>query len=155
MIEDAEVTKVLASLVADNEALKRDNAELQNLLTESREDLKTLQEEVDERRANDASYSAGRHRYTSSIRSNHSTISPLSPAFHIGTLPTPSQMQLRTPSRNIGSSSKSDHRRAASVEPRSRHTFVRLDLLEWATVLFISPLGTTYTRHRPTSGITY
>ena len=42
---------MMESLVADNEALKRDVAELQNLLTESREELRTLQEEVEETRA--------------------------------------------------------------------------------------------------------
>jgi hypothetical protein len=51
MTEDAEVTKVLESLVADNENLKHDNAELQNLLTDTREDLRALQEEVEEHRA--------------------------------------------------------------------------------------------------------
>jgi hypothetical protein len=51
MAEDAEVMKVLESLVADNENLKHDNTELQNLLTETREDLRALQEEVEEHRA--------------------------------------------------------------------------------------------------------
>jgi hypothetical protein len=51
MTEDAEVMKVLESLVADNENLKHDNSELQNLLTETREDLRALQEEVEEHRA--------------------------------------------------------------------------------------------------------
>jgi len=37
--------------VNDNETLKRDNAELQDLLTESREDLHALQEELEEQRA--------------------------------------------------------------------------------------------------------
>jgi cysteinyl-tRNA synthetase len=49
--EENEVTKVLESLVADNENLKHDNAELQNLLTEAREDVHALQEEVEENRA--------------------------------------------------------------------------------------------------------
>lgn len=38
----------MESLVADNEALKRDIAELQNLLVEAREDVRTLREEVEE-----------------------------------------------------------------------------------------------------------
>lgn len=49
--QENEVMKVLESLVADNENLKRDNAELQNLLTEAREDVRTLTEEVEEHRA--------------------------------------------------------------------------------------------------------
>ncbi|KIK64794.1 hypothetical protein GYMLUDRAFT_56777 [Collybiopsis luxurians FD-317 M1] len=50
--ENSELTKVLESLVDDNEGLKRDNAELQALLTESRDDLHALQQEVEEQRAN-------------------------------------------------------------------------------------------------------
>jgi hypothetical protein len=51
MSEDGEVMKVLESLVADNENLKRDTAELQNLLADAREDIRTLQEEIEEHRA--------------------------------------------------------------------------------------------------------
>ncbi|KAF8497341.1 hypothetical protein JB92DRAFT_3125710 [Gautieria morchelliformis] len=46
--EDPEITRVLESLVADNETLKRDTAELQNLLLESRDDVRTLREELEE-----------------------------------------------------------------------------------------------------------
>lgn len=60
MAEEAELTKVLESLVADNETLKRDNAELQHLLAESREDLHTLQEEVEEQRVHPPSRSGGK-----------------------------------------------------------------------------------------------
>ncbi|CAE6424435.1 unnamed protein product [Rhizoctonia solani] len=49
--DDPEVMRVLEALVADNEALKRDAAELQNMLTESREDVRMLQEEIAEMRA--------------------------------------------------------------------------------------------------------
>lgn len=49
--ENPEVTHILESLVADNEAIKRDNAELQNLLTESREDLRVAREELAEHNA--------------------------------------------------------------------------------------------------------
>lgn len=59
MAEETEVTKVLESLVADNETLKRDNAELQNLLAEAREDVHALQEEVEENRATSLSGSRG------------------------------------------------------------------------------------------------
>ena len=38
----------MESLVADNEALKRDIAELQNLLAESREDVRALREEMED-----------------------------------------------------------------------------------------------------------
>ncbi|KAG6336482.1 hypothetical protein ID866_2596 [Astraeus odoratus] len=46
--EDTEVMKLLESLVSDNEALKTDNEELHKLLTESREELQTLQAQVEE-----------------------------------------------------------------------------------------------------------
>ncbi|KAG8897961.1 hypothetical protein FRB99_007771, partial [Tulasnella sp. 403] len=49
--ENPEVTRILESLVADNEAIKRDNAELQNLLTETREDLRLVREELSEYQA--------------------------------------------------------------------------------------------------------
>ncbi|KAI0920845.1 hypothetical protein AcW1_004995 [Taiwanofungus camphoratus] len=120
VVEDAEVTKVLESLVADNEALKRDHAELQNLLTEAREDLRSLQEEVEERRADNSSYL--RHRYTSSGHSSgyHDLSAPLSPTFHVGTAPTPSV--LHAVHRNIKAGAISD-RRAVSVERSTRRAF--------------------------------
>jgi hypothetical protein len=49
--EDPETTRVLESLVADNETLKRDIAELQNLLLESRDDVRMLRDELEEHRA--------------------------------------------------------------------------------------------------------
>ena len=49
--DDSEIMRILESLVADNEALKRDNAELQGMLAETREDVLSLREEVDEQRA--------------------------------------------------------------------------------------------------------
>lgn len=48
--DQPEVTQVMESLVADNEALKRDIAELQNLLAESREDMRVIREEMEEAR---------------------------------------------------------------------------------------------------------
>ncbi|KAH9048949.1 hypothetical protein EDB84DRAFT_1261589 [Lactarius hengduanensis] len=49
MEQHDEVTKLLESLVADKEALEKSNAELQGLLSESREALDALQEEAGER----------------------------------------------------------------------------------------------------------
>lgn len=51
---------MLESLVGDNETLKRDNAELQHLLAESREDLHSLQEELEEQRVNTPSRAGGK-----------------------------------------------------------------------------------------------
>lgn len=50
--EQPELTGVLETLVDDNETLKRDNAELQALLADAREDCRALQEEVEDQRVN-------------------------------------------------------------------------------------------------------
>ncbi|KAJ2930403.1 hypothetical protein H1R20_g6698, partial [Candolleomyces eurysporus] len=50
--EQEELTHVLESLVNDNETLQRDNGELQRLLSETREDVHTLQQDLEEQRAN-------------------------------------------------------------------------------------------------------
>lgn len=60
IVEQSEIMKVLESLVEDNETLKRDNAELQSLLAQSREDYHVLQEEIEEQRANPPSRSGGK-----------------------------------------------------------------------------------------------
>ena len=59
--ESPEVNRVMESLVADNEALKRDIAELQNLLVESREDARGLREEAEEMKANVSTGVGGEH----------------------------------------------------------------------------------------------
>ena len=103
-------------MVADNEALKHDNAELQNLLASEREELHSLQEELEERRASDAPVRRG-HRVTQSGSSfyYHDMSAPLSPTFQIGTAPTGSSvLRSRLQAENAGS-----ERRSVSVE-RSR-----------------------------------
>ena len=50
--EHDELTNDLESSVNDNEILRGDNAELQHLLTESREDLHGVQERIEEQWAN-------------------------------------------------------------------------------------------------------
>jgi hypothetical protein len=47
---DGEMVKVLESLVADNEDLKRSSIEIQTLLQESRDDVHALQQELEELR---------------------------------------------------------------------------------------------------------
>ncbi|EED81094.1 predicted protein [Postia placenta Mad-698-R] len=117
--EDAEVTKILESLVADNEALKRDNAELQNMLAETREDVRALQEEVEERRAGDTSFR--RHRYTNSGQSsNFEASSPLSSSFHVGTVPANSLLHSWQRHGHLGTPF---NRRAASAERSTRRGF--------------------------------
>jgi regulator of replication initiation timing len=51
-VAEEELTSVLDSMVHDNEVLKRDNAELQHLLAESREEIHNLQEQLEEQRVN-------------------------------------------------------------------------------------------------------
>lgn len=58
--EQPELTSVLETLVDDNETLKRDNAELQTLLADAREDCRALQEEVEDQRVNPPSRSGGK-----------------------------------------------------------------------------------------------
>ncbi|KAF4620068.1 hypothetical protein D9613_004831 [Agrocybe pediades] len=74
-VGEEQLTHVLESLVQDNEVLKHDNAELQHLLAESREDLHALQEEVEEQRA-----------LNPPSRSGAST--PYSRHFHSGSVPS-------------------------------------------------------------------
>ena len=111
---------MLESLVADNEALKHDYAEVQNSLSETREDLRALQEAVEERRANGTLVS--RHQHTDSVTSAGSA--PLSPTFNVGTAPSPSDLH----SVFMSSGGPSRGRRAASAERFPRRPFVSLIL---------------------------
>jgi hypothetical protein len=73
---------MLESLVAANEALKRDSREMQQLLSESREDSRALQEELEEFRASE-NRKYPRHRFTNSVHSSiHSVPGPLSPGLN-------------------------------------------------------------------------
>ncbi|KAF7775677.1 hypothetical protein Agabi119p4_4070 [Agaricus bisporus var. burnettii] len=78
-----EITKILESLVQDNETLKHDNDELQQLLSHSREDFASLQEEYEEYKANPVISRSGattpnsRHSHRPSIVSIHSRDYPV------------------------------------------------------------------------------
>ncbi|KAF8207848.1 hypothetical protein K438DRAFT_1713393, partial [Mycena galopus ATCC 62051] len=71
-----ELSGVLETLVDDNETLKRDNAELQTLLADAREDCRALQEEVEDQRVNPPP------------RSGAGTPSHLRQHFHTGSVPS-------------------------------------------------------------------
>jgi predicted nuclease with TOPRIM domain len=58
-----EIMKLLESLVADKEALRKSNVELQDLLSESREALQALQEEAGERLASSQQVGTSGLRY--------------------------------------------------------------------------------------------
>ena len=111
---------MLESLVADNEALKHENAELQNLLGEAREDLRSLQEEVVEHRAR--STSGPRHRYHDSIGSTlFDDPATLASPFLVGTAPATSTLHSMFTQQKAGPSTD---RRAASSERFPRRGFV-------------------------------
>ncbi|KAK0491541.1 hypothetical protein IW261DRAFT_1438264 [Armillaria novae-zelandiae] len=76
--DQTEFTKALEFLVDDNESLKRDNAELQHFLSESREEIHALQEEVDEYRANPVPRSGAGTPRTPAFRHH----------FHSGSMPS-------------------------------------------------------------------
>ncbi|KAJ7621442.1 hypothetical protein FB45DRAFT_754104 [Roridomyces roridus] len=79
--EQPELVSVLETLVDDNETLKRDNAELQTLLADAREDCRALQEEVEDQRVNPPPPRSGastpshlrQHFHTSSVTSSYNT----------------------------------------------------------------------------------
>ncbi|KAJ7506672.1 hypothetical protein B0H11DRAFT_2323021 [Mycena galericulata] len=75
--QESELTGVLTTLVDDNETLKRDNAELQALLADAREDCRALQEEVEDQRVNPPP-----------PRSGAGTPSHLRQHFHTGSVPS-------------------------------------------------------------------
>lgn len=89
--------------MADNEGLRRDNTELQALLATTREELRALQDELEERRATDTPYN---HEIPASYRA------PTTPTFNFGTAPAPSAMHTIFTSPEAGPSG----RRSQSVE---------------------------------------
>ncbi|KAK7062348.1 hypothetical protein R3P38DRAFT_3384266 [Favolaschia claudopus] len=98
--EQPELTSVLQTLVDDNETLKRDNAELQTLLADAREDCRALQEEVEEQRV------------IPPPRSGAATPSHLRQHFHSGSVPN-----ALNPSFNFG-----DRRTSRRYEPLTPET---------------------------------
>lgn len=124
LTEDSGVSKVLESLVADNESLKRDSTELQHLLDETREELRTLQEEVEEHRASNSPAVRHRHqdRLTSSVFDDSAT---LASPFRVGTAPVSSMLSTIFASQQ--KAGPSSEKRASSSERFGRRAFVRHD----------------------------
>jgi hypothetical protein len=81
MAELTALTHVLESLVNDNESLKHDNAELQNLLVESREETHLLQQEVEEHRANSPLQAGSKHWCISAPTSLLTAMKPARPTY--------------------------------------------------------------------------
>ncbi|KAF8806115.1 hypothetical protein BYT27DRAFT_7257535 [Phlegmacium glaucopus] len=71
--EEDELTNVLETLVNDNEILKGDNAELQHLLAESRENLHALRRHLrsNEQTLSETPHSRHHHRFSSSSLKDH------------------------------------------------------------------------------------
>jgi hypothetical protein len=138
MEQHDEVMKLLDSLVADKEALEKSNAELQELLSASREALDALKEEAGERLA--SSPDSGADRFLGSSLSPKRQITgwippPLSLAGprNIPRAPSPSSsMTYGTAPGPLSPISAifSDHeklsksRRSSSIETPSRHSIV-------------------------------
>ncbi|GJE87434.1 hypothetical protein PsYK624_035170 [Phanerochaete sordida] len=118
--DDHEVDTMLESLVADNESLKRDNSELQHMLDETREELRTLQEEVDEHRAGNSS--TARHHDNNSITSSlFDDSATLASPFRVGTAPATSM--LTSMFANQPQAGPSREKRASSSERFARRVF--------------------------------
>lgn len=95
------------------------------MLAETREDVRALQEEVEERRAGDTSFR--RHRYMNSGQSsNFEASSPLSSSFHVGTVPSNSLLHSWQRHGHLGTPF---NRRAASAERSTRRGFVSVTSL--------------------------
>ncbi|KAK0207041.1 hypothetical protein DFS33DRAFT_639709 [Desarmillaria ectypa] len=105
--DQTEFTKFLESLVDDNESLKRDNAELQHFLSESREEIHALQEEVEEYRANPIPRSGAGTPRTPTFRYH----------FHSGSMPS---SILREPMSS---------RRTSSLDRKARRLHLNQDPL--------------------------
>ncbi|KAH9030142.1 hypothetical protein EDB85DRAFT_2290610 [Lactarius pseudohatsudake] len=127
MEQHDEVTKLLESLVADKEALEKSNAELQGLLSESREALDVLQEEAGERLVS----SPGGGRISSPLSSTRPR--------NIPTAPSPSS------SMTYGTA---PGRRSFSIESPSRRSFVYAPLTPETSRRALSPRSSQARRTR-------
>ncbi|KAJ7461929.1 hypothetical protein FB451DRAFT_475703 [Mycena latifolia] len=105
--EQPELTSVLETLVDDNETLKRDNAELQTLLADAREDCRALQEEVEDQRVNPPP-----------PRSGAATPSHLRQHFHTGSVPS----AMLSPTYSFKRSSSAERRSSRRYEPLTPET---------------------------------
>ncbi|KAJ7181584.1 hypothetical protein C8R43DRAFT_273424 [Mycena crocata] len=106
-VEDQpELTGVLETLVDDNETLKRDNAELQTLLADAREDCRALQEEVEDQRVNPPPPRSGAG--TPHLRTH----------FHTGSVPS----AMLSPSYGYRRNSSAERRTSRRYEPLTPET---------------------------------
>nr|GAT50162.1 predicted protein [Mycena chlorophos] len=104
--DQPELTSMLGTLVDDNDTLKRDNAELQTLLADSREDYRALQEEMEEQRVNPPP------------RSGTATPAHLKQHFHTGSVPS----AMLSPAYSFKRSSSNEQRSSRRYEPLTPET---------------------------------
>lgn len=112
--DQTEFTKVLESLVDNNESLKRDNVELQHILSESREEIHALQEEVEEYRANPTPHSSAGTPRTPTFRHH----------FHSGSMPS-SILREQMSSRRTSSLERKARRPHLNEDPLTPESHVR------------------------------
>ncbi|KAJ7055101.1 hypothetical protein C8F01DRAFT_1063304 [Mycena amicta] len=105
--EQPELTSMLGTLVDDNDTLKRDNAELQSLLADAREDYRALQEEMEDQRVNPPP-----------PRSGAATPSYLRQHFYSGSVPS----VMLSPSYSFKRSSSTERRSSRRYEPLTPET---------------------------------
>ncbi|KAJ7034158.1 hypothetical protein C8F04DRAFT_1395617 [Mycena alexandri] len=110
-----ELTTVLETLVSDNETLKRDNAELQTLLADAREDCRALQEEVEDGRVNPGVGNGG----GSISRAGTPVHLQLRGHFHTGSVPS---TMLGPTTYNFKRSSSNERRTSRRYEPLTPET---------------------------------
>ena len=142
--QDKEFSQILESLASENEALKHGNAELQNLLNDSREEIRTLREEVEEQRAASASplpsqwgdvttwsLNAETARFQRTHRPNASWASSFT-----GYVPSPRRSSFGTrvpiarahsPNYSMSRKSITKPHRSPSVEPSEDHTLIHVE----------------------------
>ncbi|KAJ6532259.1 hypothetical protein DFH09DRAFT_1092922 [Mycena vulgaris] len=106
--EQPELMGVLETLVDDNETLKRDNAELQTLLADAREDCRALQEEVEDQQVNPPPPRSGAGTPSSHLRGH----------FHTGSVPA----AMLSPTYNFNRSSSTERRSSRRYEPLTPET---------------------------------
>jgi hypothetical protein len=141
---DKEFSQVLESLASENEALKHDYAELQNLLNDSREEIRTLREEVEEQRAASSSPLPGQmadgtpwslnaetvrfqrtHRPNASWASSFSGHVTSPPRSSFGTrVPI---ARAHSPNYSISRKSINNARRSPSAEPSEDRTLIHVE----------------------------
>ncbi|KAF9498649.1 hypothetical protein BDN71DRAFT_1481051 [Pleurotus eryngii] len=142
MVEQAELSKVVGSLIDDNDSLKRDNAELQSLLAEAREDMQHMQEELEEQRANPTSLGGASRRRPRWNSRWDLPPRPLSPADSFATSETPSfgQPNSRYPRSQLSFDLDDDTLvLKETFQSRSVQTDLQLGLLSPSPFLSSSP----------------